>query len=59
MAMECELVRLAGVPMGLVTSALFYTTTNKPGSRQADFEVGTRRHARVCIYSTYTVAIVY
>ena len=24
--MDCELVRLAGVPIGLVTSALFYST---------------------------------
>lgn len=38
--MECELIQLAGVPVGLVTSALFYTTsTDNADSRPAEPEV--------------------
>lgn len=33
-AMECELVRLAGVPLGIVTSTLFYASDS--GSQQAE-----------------------
>ena len=37
--MECELVRLAGVPIGLVTSALFYSTDSAGSAGQEEPEV--------------------
>ena len=42
-AMECELVRLAGVPIGLVTSALFYSTDSGGSAGQEEPEVPHRR----------------
>ena len=41
-AMECELVRLAGVPIGLVTSALFYSTDSGGSAGQEEPEVPHR-----------------
>ena len=37
--MEWELVRLAGVPIGLVTSALFYSTDSAGSAGQEEHEV--------------------
>ena len=59
--MECELVRLAGVPIGLVTSALFYST-DRASSSQEELEVyallgcSIKLSARApCLYETGTL----